>query len=191
MSRVEFLAQLRRALGGLPQKEIEDIVADYAAHFDEALAAGRSEADVARALGDPNRLARELRAEAGLRRWETQRTPTALITAIAALGGMLALDVFVLLPLLFVFGLIAFIVGVLLFALGVAGFGVLLSGLLHLITFSGLTASLSRTLTGIGLLGASVGFTALLWLVLEGLVRLLGSYARLHYRALKPAGSAA
>ncbi|OYW97171.1 MAG: hypothetical protein B7Z12_22070, partial [Caulobacter vibrioides] len=31
---------------------------------------GRTEAEAAAALGDPDRLARELRADAGLRRWE-------------------------------------------------------------------------------------------------------------------------
>ena len=45
---------------------------------------------------------------------------------------------------------------------------------------------LAVMVAGTGLLGASVGFMALLWLGLEGLVRLLGAYVRLHYRALKP-----
>ena len=73
MTRAEFIAQLRRALSGMAPKELDDIVADYNAHFDEGLAAGRSEAEIARALGDPLRLGRELRAEAGLRRWERLR----------------------------------------------------------------------------------------------------------------------
>lgn len=187
MSRAEFIAQLRRALSGMAPKEIDDIVADYNAHFDEAVAAGRSEHDVAGALGDPQRLARELRAEAGLRRWETQRTPAALIGAMVSLGGMLALDIFILLPLLFAFGAFVFGMGIVLFAGGVAGLGLLLSGMLHWGHLTSIALSASRTLTGIGLLGGSVGCGALLWLVLEGLVKLLGRYARLHYQVLKPA----
>ena len=191
MSRTDFIAQLRRNLSGMAPKEIDDIVADYSAHFDEGVAAGRSEQDVASALGDPQRLARELRAEAGLRRWETQRTPGALIGAVVALGGMLALDIFILLPVLFAFGVFAFVMGVLLFAGGVAGLGLLLSGLLHWNGLTTVAQAASRTLAGIGLLGGSVGGGALLWLVLEGLVKLLGRYARLHYQLLKPAvGSA-
>jgi uncharacterized membrane protein len=191
MTRAEFIGQLRRALAGMAPKEIDDIVADYSAHFDEGVAAGRSEQDVASALGDPQRLARELRAEAGLRRWETQRTPGSLIGAVAGLGGMLALDIFILLPVLFAFGVFAFVMGVLLFAGGVAGLGLLLSGLLHWDGLSTVALAASRTLAGIGLLGGSVGGGALLWLVLEGLVKLLGRYARLHYQLLKPAvGSA-
>lgn len=189
MTRAQFIAQLRRALAGMAPKEIDDIVADYSAHFDEGAAAGRSEQEVAGALGDPQRLARELRAEAGLRRWETQRTPAALIGAVVGLGGMLALDIFILLPLLFAFGMFAFVMGILLFAGSVAGLGLLLSGLLHWDSLTNVAFGISRTLAGIGLLGGSLGAGALLWLVLEGLVRLLGRYARLHYQVLKPAVS--
>ena len=75
MTKVEFLDTLRRRLSGLPPSEIDELVSDYAAHFADGVAAGRSEAEIAAALGDPMRLARELRAEAGFRRWESARTP--------------------------------------------------------------------------------------------------------------------
>lgn len=188
MTRAEFIAQLRRALSGLAPAEVDEIIADYNAHFDEAMAAGRPEQDVAKALGDPARLARELRAESGLRRWETHRTPGALLGAIVGLGGMLALDVIIVLPVLCVLGIVAFGLGVALFVLAIVGLGMLLSSLLHIFS---LAAVGTRIVTGLGLLGAGVGFGALLWLVLEGLVRLLGSYARLHYRVLKPAQQSA
>ena len=75
MTKAEFLDTLRRRLAGLPQIEIDDLLSDYATHFADGIAAGRSEAEIAHALGDPMRLARELRAEAGFRRWEEARTP--------------------------------------------------------------------------------------------------------------------
>ena len=71
MNRAEFLSRLRNGLAGLPGAQADEIIADYGGHFDEALAAGRSEEEVSAALGDPARLARELRAESGLRHWET------------------------------------------------------------------------------------------------------------------------
>ena len=187
MTRAEFIAQLRQALSGMAPQELDDIAADYNAHFDEGLAAGRSEAEIAAALGDPLRLARELRAEAGLRRWEQQRTPGALLGAIVSLGGMLAVDIFILLPFLLVFALCAFIAAVVLFAVSVVAVWLLMSGLLHWDNFASIVSASSRTLAGVGLLGGSVGCAALLWLLLEGLVRLLGRYARLHYQVLKPA----
>ena len=58
MTRQAFMARLLEGLRGLPPTIQADIVADYNNHFNEGAAAGRSEADVAAALGDPGRLAR-------------------------------------------------------------------------------------------------------------------------------------
>ena len=59
MTRAEFLARLRRGLVGLPAATAAEISADYETHFDDGVAAGRSEAEIAQALGNPDRLARE------------------------------------------------------------------------------------------------------------------------------------
>src|SRR5258707_5610665 len=101
MNRMAFLHILGDGLAGLPDREIDDILADYAAHFDEARASGRSEEEVASALGDPRRLARELRAESGLRRWENDRSLGNSASALLALGGLAAGDILLLLPLVF------------------------------------------------------------------------------------------
>src|SRR5215203_6101916 len=100
MTRQAFLARLRDGLRGLPPRAVTDIISDYEAHFAEGEAHGRSEADVAAALGEPGRLARELRAEVGLRRWEEERNPSAAAAAIFAVLGLGALDILVLLPFL-------------------------------------------------------------------------------------------
>ena len=100
MTRQDFMARLRANLAGLPPEVVEDLAADYETHFREAAAAGRSEADVAPPLGDPARLARELRAEAGLRRWEARRNPSSAMAAVFALLGLGAVDVIFLLPIL-------------------------------------------------------------------------------------------
>jgi len=92
---------------------------------------------------------------------------------------------------LFAFCVVAFVLGILLFAGSIAGLGLLLSGLLHWDGMNALAHATARTLAGIGLIGGSLGVGALLWLVLEGLVKLLGRYARLHYQVLKPAVSSA
>ena len=51
-ARAEFLTTLRAGLRGAPASSIDEVVADYIAHFDEGLAANRSEADIAAALGN-------------------------------------------------------------------------------------------------------------------------------------------
>jgi hypothetical protein len=91
MTRAEFLTRLKRGLVGLPAGQIADIVADYEAHFNDAQEAGRSESEVAAALGDPERLAREQRAEQGVKRWEETKNPSAAAGAIFAFLGLGAL----------------------------------------------------------------------------------------------------
>jgi uncharacterized membrane protein len=185
MNRVTFVRILRDGLAGLPADDINEILADYASYFDEAHASGRSEDDVAAALGDPRRLARELRAESGLRRWEDHHSLRNSTTALLALGGLAAVDLFFLLPLLFLVMLAMFVIGLVVFILGIVGLGLVLS-LVKIGHFASIGAMVMRALSGIGLLSASVGCGAVLLLVLNGAVKMLGHYARLHYRLLKP-----
>ena len=185
MNRITFLCILDDGLAGLPANEIDDILADYTAYFDEAHASGRSEEEVAAALGDPRRLARELRAETGLRRWENHRSLGNSAAALLALGGLAAVDILVLLPLMFTVMLTVLVIGLVIFVLGIVGIGLLLS-MLKIGHFASIAAVVLRAVAGIGLVTASVGCGALLLLALNGAVKMLGGYARLHYRLLKP-----
>lgn len=102
MSKNEFLQQLAAALGDLPAAEREEILADYRAYFDDAQADGRSEADVTAALGDPQRLARELRADRKLQQWEANKTPGNLKQVLAALAGLGVINLLLAMPYLVV-----------------------------------------------------------------------------------------
>jgi uncharacterized membrane protein len=184
MNRDDFLCILSDGLDGLPAREIDDILADYVAYFDEAHASGRSEQEVATALGDPRRLARELRAESGLRRWENDRSLGNSRAVLLALGGLAAVDVLFLLPLMFAAMLVMFVMGLVIFVLGIVGIGLLLS-LFKVAHFASI-AAMVRALAGIGLIAGSMGCAALLLLAFNGAVKMLGRYARLHYRLLKP-----
>lgn len=74
-ARREFLERLRAALRGLPAGVVDGLVADYSGHFEEGLAAGRDELQIARALGDPQSLAEQLRLEVDVAAWESSRSP--------------------------------------------------------------------------------------------------------------------
>jgi len=188
MTRDHFLETLHDGLAGLPPRERDDIVADYAQYFNEAAAAGRSEAEVAAALGDPARLARELKAESGLRRWEDHHSPGNLIAALVALGALAAVDVVILLPILCVLGIIILVFGIVLAALGIAGIAVLFSALKAAAAFS-LISLVARALAGAGLIALSLGCGALLLIVVNGALTLVARYARLHYQLLGPSRS--
>lgn len=178
MSRALFLSRLKAGLAGMPDEELRDIMADYQAHFAEGEAAGRSDADVEAALGDPARLAKELRAEAGLKSWEEKRSPGNFLRATAALMGLATLDFLVLLPLGLVFLLV---IGVVLFALSiVAKVGIsLVMSLGH-----GFVAGPALAFAGLGIFFGAVGAGALILLLLVWALRLFGGYVRLHYRVL-------
>lgn len=183
MTRDEFLRRLRRGLDGLAPEAVGDIMSDYEAHFDAAAAEGRSDAEVAEALGDPSRLARELRLEAGIRRWEEVRSPSSAWAAVIAFLGLGAIDILVLLPILV--PAIGIIIGIYAALLGIfiAGGAAMIVG-----PFSGFPGGpVAALLCGLGLMAAAVAFTALLTIVAIWLVNGLLWFGRLHYRVIEPA----
>jgi uncharacterized membrane protein len=191
MNRAMFLSELRMGLSGLPQSEIDDTVADYEAHFAEGLAAGRSEAAIASALGDPARLARELRAEAGFKRWETERSAGSMVSAVFALLGLATLDLIFLIPFVTAIGAILLSMLVTAIALFFAGGAVwllaLFPGLVMFGTSGMLGSGMALALAGFGLIAGGVGLMALTWLLLDVFIRGLVQYARLHFRLIDSA----
>ena len=183
MNRQAFIDRLRLGLSGLPPAAIQDAVADYETHFAEGVAAGRTEEEVAQSLGDPSRLARELRAEVGLKKWEEQRNPTSAAGAIFAVLGLGAIDILILLPILMT-------VGGVLFGLIVAAIGVFVAGGVVFAAgpFLGPPGGpVAALLAGIGLMALAASAGAILTIVVIGLVNALVWYGRLHFRLLKPA----
>ena len=191
MNRASFLAELRMGLSGLPAQEIEETVADYDMHFSEGLAAGRSEAGIAAALGDPARLAKELRAEAGFRRWESERSAGSLVGAVVALLGLATLDLIFLVP--FVCVVAAILIAMFATAVGLAFGGgavwllALFPGMIAMGPAGMLGSAAALWLAGLGLIAGAIGLGALTWLLLDIVVRGLVNYARLHFRLLDSA----
>lgn len=183
MTRDDFLVRLRRGLAGLPAAAIAEIMADYESHFADAAAEGRSEAETAAALGDPGRLARELRLEAGLKRWEEERNPSAAAGAVLALAGLGAIDILILLPLLT--AVVSLIAGLYVGAVGVfIGGGAVLAAGPFFDPPGGIAFAI---LLGLGLMGGAVAAGAILTIFTIWLVNALVWFGRLHYRLLKPA----
>ena len=183
MTRAEFMGRLRQGLVGLPMATAAEIAADYDLHFTDGAAAGRSEAEIAAALGDPSRLARELRAEAGARRWSQEQNPSAAAGAVFGLLGLGALDIIIILPLILpIFGTVLsfLLTGVLLFVCG---------GIVAVVGpfFGGPGGIIAAVLLGVGLMGLGLFMGGLMALLTKWLVDATVWYARLHYRVLKPA----
>ncbi|MBF2717842.1 DUF1700 domain-containing protein [Agrobacterium vitis] len=181
MTKDAFLRMLRLGLAGLPAQEVDDIVADYQAHFAESAASGRSEQEVAAALGNPARIARELRAEMGLRRFESHWSLSNMLAAMMALAGLAIVDILFLLPLLTVAFFTVFGLGIAVTAIGAAGVKIIITAMLFQLD-GPTTETLSQLLIGAGLVSGFLGGGALLLMGLGTGIRILGHYARLHFR---------
>ena len=88
MKQEHFIQALRRGLANLPKKEVDEIIADYCEYIGDAVAAGRNEAEVIAALGDPAKLARELKAQACYREWESNRSISNLMRVVVSMAGL-------------------------------------------------------------------------------------------------------
>ena len=182
MTKDQFLAALRAHLTGVSPAAADDILADYASHFDEGMAAGRSEAAIAAALGDPARLARELRAQAGRKRWEEERSPSAAAGAVLAILSRGAIDLLILLPVLMVVCSLIFAFGCVAAALTVAGIIMLMASPFAI--FGG--GFVQALLGGFGFMSGGVALGCLVTLAGVGLVNFLIRYGRFHMRLIKP-----
>jgi uncharacterized membrane protein len=177
-ARLAFLTTLRAGLRGAPPDAIDDAVADYVSHFDVGAVKGRTEEEIAAALGDPLVLADELRVEMRIDRWKAAPTPGAaarLIGAVIGLGAINTLLAFVMLPVICLVFFSVLLADILIFAIG-AWFMI-----------AGPSLGFERPaslLAGAGLAFAAITIAALLGLLSIGLIGGLGRYARLHYRLL-------
>lgn len=183
MNRQQFINGLRGGLIGLTPATIAEIVSDYEGHFNEGLAAGRSESEVAEALGDPARHAREIRAEAGLKRWETERNASSAAGAVFAVLGLGALDLIIVIPFLTSIGgviLAFFMAAIALFGVGAVG---MVTGPFWIVG----APPAAVIIGGLGLMSLGVFFGAATTLCTIGIINALVWYGRLHLRVFRPA----
>jgi uncharacterized membrane protein len=128
VNKDEFLRHMRRNLKGLSPSEIEEIIADYRAHFAEASADGRSEEATAQALGNPGKLAREHLTDAHYHAWHERHNPLSLLKWLLVSMGAVFLLPFVGVLLLFLPFILIFLLTLLIGA--VIGGGLLLTSLM-------------------------------------------------------------
>ena len=129
MKQDVFIEALRRELSSLPKPAVDEILADYREYIGDALAAGRREEDVIAALGDPVKLARELKAQANYRQWQDRRSFGNLIRVIMSISALGLLNVLLLIP--FMLYLAVLTVGY------VVSAGLTIAGLVGVIALSG------------------------------------------------------
>jgi len=111
MDKTQFIEQLRKELGGLPQTEIDDIIRDHEEIIRDALAAGRSEESILASLGRPEEVARTLKTEIKIVKAQDEvKLGAKLKGMLGAAGALLVLApfnlIFVLGPMMALFGIL-------------------------------------------------------------------------------------
>lgn len=88
MTKEQFLRQLESALKKLPKAEREDILQDYSEHFSIGMEEGKTEEEIASALGSPHQIAKELLATYHVEKVEATATTGNILRAIWAVIGL-------------------------------------------------------------------------------------------------------
>lgn len=138
MGKLEYLDALKRAMLGLPPELQAKTLAWYEQRFVDGAAAGRQEAEIARELDDPKKVALTLRANSHMAAFAEQKNPANLLRVCASALGLLVFNLFMAIP--------AAVFGSLLAALYVAALGFYVSGIA--ITASGLSGANELVLDG-------------------------------------------
>lgn len=151
MTEREFLNELDSALRRIALEERQDILSDYREHFTIGKEAGKTEEQIAAALGSPNKIAKELLALYHLEKAQTNHTTGNIFRAVWAAIGLGFLNLIIVLgPFMALLGVV--------FAGWISGVMFVLSPLLVLVSTviypDGSELSdlfISLTLSGIGL----------------------------------------
>ena len=124
MTKEKWIEELKNRLKGLSKEETDEIVADYNEYFYDAMQSGRSEDEIAEALGEPKKLAKQFKADSTIKQAQADMNPKNVLKAIFAIVTLSVFNIVVMAgPIMGVLGLVGVLGG------GILGFfGVLLFG---------------------------------------------------------------
>jgi uncharacterized membrane protein len=86
MNRQAFLNTLRNSLSGLTDEDKNEILYDYEEHFRIGMEQGKSEQEIADALGDVRAIARQYKADCLVRKAESDTSTGNVVRAVMAAG---------------------------------------------------------------------------------------------------------
>lgn len=123
MTKDKWIEKLRNSLSGLSKDEIEEIISDYNEYFYEGASNGRSEDEISEALGDPQKLGKQLKADTRIKNAQANMNVQNVLRAIFAIVTLSLFNIIVML------GPITAIIGII-FGLAVAGVAFLGGGII-------------------------------------------------------------
>ena len=140
MTKDKWLERLKKGLSGLTKDEIDDIMADYNEYFYDAMEKGRTEDEITNSLGDPIKLAKQLKADSRIKTAQANMNVKNMAKAVFAIVTLSIFNIIVMVgPIMAIIGII--------FGFAVAGVGILGGGI---ISFFGILLFGSSALAGLG-----------------------------------------
>jgi uncharacterized membrane protein len=107
MKKVEFMKTMEQYLSKLEEKDREEVLYDYEEHFQNGLADGKTEADIIRALGDPQMIAKQYIASESIKKAQNHNSFGNIANAVLATIGLGFFNLIVVLgPFLAVLGIL-------------------------------------------------------------------------------------
>jgi len=196
MQEHNFIIDLEKALAALPPAQREDVLADYRAHIFEARERGKTDEQIAAALGDPRTLARTFVADYHLTRIQSpaegQRLSTSLYhmaRAFFVLVSILAFNFFFMfwpiLGLTIVLAVSWIMAGVFVFVGIIFGFAVLVGNIATPVAV-GLSAKLALFFYSLSLMGASLLSCIVLYVLSRWFLIGLLKYIKLNAKVIQP-----
>ncbi|MDP7992267.1 DUF1700 domain-containing protein [Bacillus sp. MHSD_36] len=92
MNKSEFLAQLSSSLRNIPNSEKEDIISEYETHFISGKQDGKCEEEIARKLGNPKTIAKELTVSYAISNADSKRSFKNMLTALFSVMSLSVLN---------------------------------------------------------------------------------------------------
>lgn len=123
MNKEKWIETLKNNLKGMSKDEIDEIILDYNEYFYDAMESGRSEEEIAEALGNPQKLAKQFKADSRIKQAQADMNLRNVLKAIFAIVTLSVFNIIVMIgPIMGILGLI--------FGSAVAGLGVLGGGII-------------------------------------------------------------
>jgi len=98
MNSVEYIKRLEKGLRKLKPIEREEYLQDYREHFQEGLRQGKTEDQISRDLGNPDKIAKLILAEHNIRMLDDKPKSRSIFTAIMSIIGLGFFNLIVTLP---------------------------------------------------------------------------------------------
>ncbi len=193
MNKKEYLNKLAKLIKKLPEEDREDIISDYEEHFRIGMENGRSEEDISKALGNPELVAKQIKAEYMIKKAEDRPSASSILEAIMAVTALGLFNlVFVAIPSLGI--------GAILLSLVVIGFVVIFMGILtmmspflqpvfpqyiHLPIHAGIVGTLIMIVSGAGLIILGTFLVVIMTYVAKWFYNLAIKYLKSNLRSIK------